>query len=227
MRKERIAAEGVEPIEIRFDKATASMTARQWIETINQLYGVEALLLGFDSHFGSDGKQLTDKQLAAEAAEVDVKLYRGEQMAGYSSTAIRNLLQKGDVKEACRLLGHPYCIEGKVVRGEQLGRKIGFPTANLRVDGDALIPSRGVYAATAITEDGKNYPSMVNIGSRPTVGDNLATTIEAYLDGFSGNLYDKTLTLCFKERLRDEKKFDSLEKLQEQLKKDLEAAKKA
>jgi riboflavin kinase/FMN adenylyltransferase len=139
-----------------------------------------------------------------------------------SSTRIRRLLAEGRVDEAGALLGHHYAIEGTVVEGHKRGRDLGFPTANLSTDNE-LIPPNGVYA-TAITIDGQILPSVTNIGQRPTIGDNLATTIEAHVMGKSMDLYGRTVRLAFVQRLRDERKFPDLEALQEQISADVRRA---
>ncbi len=139
-----------------------------------------------------------------------------------SSTRIRRLVSEGRVDEAGALLGHHYALDGVVVEGAKRGREIGFPTANLATENE-LIPPLGVYA-TAVTVDGVFYPSVTNIGQRPTFGDQLATTIEAHLIGRSMDLYGKTVRLAFVQRLRDERKFPDLEALQDQIAADVRRA---
>ena len=108
--------------------------------------------------------------------------------------------------------------------GNQLGRTIGFPTANLAVDSGRLVPANGVYACRAEMEDGSCNPAVVNIGVRPTVGEGLACTVEAHLPGWTGDLYGQTLKLDFAARLRDEMRFGSLEELRGQIERDCRAA---
>lgn len=139
-----------------------------------------------------------------------------------SSTRIRRLVGEGRVDEAGALLGHHYALDGVVVEGARRGREIGFPTANLATENE-LIPPNGVYA-TAMTVDGAFYPSVTNIGQRPTFGDHLATTIEAHLIGRSMDLYGKTVRLAFVQRLRDERKFPDVQALQEQIAADVRRA---
>ena len=143
-----------------------------------------------------------------------------------SSSRIRKLLFTGDVASAARLLGRPYALTGTVVHGKQLGRTIGFPTANLRTEYE-LIPSLGIYAALATTADGQVHPAAVSIGKNPTVNPDAAAsvaTIEAYLIGFDGDLYDQPLTLGFLSWLRGEQKFDGLPALKQQIALDVERA---
>ena len=139
-----------------------------------------------------------------------------------SSTRIRRLVGEGRVDEAGALLGHHYALDGVVVEGARRGREMGFPTANLATDNE-LIPPHGVYA-TAVTVDGSFYPSVTNIGQRPTFGDQLATTIEAHLIGRSMDLYGKSVRLAFVQRLREERKFPDLEALQDQIAADVRRA---
>ena len=139
-----------------------------------------------------------------------------------SSTRIRRLVGEGRVDEAGALLGHHYALDGVVVEGARRGREMGFPTANLATDNE-LIPPHGVYA-TAVTVDGSFYPSVTNIGQRPTFGDQLATTIEAHLIGRTIDLYGKTVRLAFVQRLRDERKFPDIEALKDQIAADVRRA---
>ena len=139
-----------------------------------------------------------------------------------SSTRIRRLVTEGRVDEAGALLGHQFCIDGVVVEGKRRGHEIGFPTANLLTENE-LIPPNGVYATT-VTIDGIVHPSMSNIGVRPTFGDSTATTIEAHVLGYSGDLYGQQVRLGFVQRLRDERKFESLDGLREQIAADCDRA---
>jgi riboflavin kinase/FMN adenylyltransferase len=139
-----------------------------------------------------------------------------------SSTRIRRLVTEGRVDEAGALLGHHYGIDGTVVHGEKRGRELGYPTANLETANE-LIPPHGIYA-TAMTIDGRVYPSVTSIGQRPTFGDDLATTIEAHLIGQSLDLYGQNIRLAFVQRLRDERKFPDVESLVEQMAADVRRA---
>jgi riboflavin kinase / FMN adenylyltransferase len=132
-----------------------------------------------------------------------------------SSTRVRRLVSEARVDEASALLGHPYFIDGMVVRGDQRGRAIGFPTANLCSDNE-LVPPHGVYATTAII-DGIVRPSITNIGTRPTVDASGRTTIETHIFDFDRDLYGMQVRLAFVQRLRDERAFDSLDGLKSQI----------
>jgi riboflavin kinase/FMN adenylyltransferase len=136
--------------------------------------------------------------------------------SGVSSTKIRTALEQGDAKTAARYLGRPYELNGKVVQGQQLGRSIGFPTANIQIESELkLLPKDGVYAVRVVV-DQDHYPAMVNIGNRPTVQGN-EKTIEAYLLGFEGDLYGKQLQVLFIDFIREQQDFGSLEALRQQL----------
>ena len=135
-----------------------------------------------------------------------------------SSTRIRRLISEGRVDEAGALLGHPYTIEGEVVTGDQRGRQIGFPTANLCSDNE-LVPPHGVYATTAII-DGIVRPSITNIGTRPTVDSSGQITVETHVFDFDRDLYGTTIRVAFVQRLRDERAFESLDLLKAQIEAD-------
>jgi riboflavin kinase / FMN adenylyltransferase len=132
-----------------------------------------------------------------------------------SSTRVRRLVSEARVDEASALLGHPYFIDGMVVRGDQRGRTLGFPTANLCTENE-LIPPHGVYATTAIV-DGIVRPSITNIGTRPTVDQSGKTAVETHLFDFDHDLYGMTIRLAFVQRLRDERAFESLDALKSQI----------
>jgi riboflavin kinase/FMN adenylyltransferase len=135
-----------------------------------------------------------------------------------SSTRIRRLVTEGRMDEAGALLGHQFYIDGVVVEGKRRGREIGFPTANLQTENE-LLPPNGVYATT-VTIDGVVHPSISNIGVRPTFGDSTNTTVEAYVMGYSGDLYGQQIRLGFVQRLRDERKFDDVDALRAQIEAD-------
>jgi riboflavin kinase/FMN adenylyltransferase len=132
-----------------------------------------------------------------------------------SSTRVRRLVTEARVDEAAALLGHPYIVEGVVVRGAQRGRSIGFPTANLCSENE-LMPPHGVYATNAII-DGIVLPSVTNIGTRPTVDSSGKTSIETHIFDLERDLYGATMRLAFVQRLRDERAFDSLDLLKSQI----------
>jgi riboflavin kinase/FMN adenylyltransferase len=211
------------PFTLEFAKITS-------LEFINDIIvgrlGVKKLVIGYDHKFGKNregGFEYLKEHALEFGFEVEEIPQEDVDNVGVSSTRIREALQAGDVDLASRYLGREYSMIGKVVKGKQLGRTIGFPTANIIVDEPhKLIPFDGVYAIH-IRIDGVVYDGMMNIGFRPTVGG-LQKTIEANIFEFDGDIYDKEVTVYFYHRIRDEKKFNGLEELTNQLKKDKQSA---
>jgi len=136
-----------------------------------------------------------------------------------SSSRIRETIDAGDVTEAARLLGDPFRIRGRVVHGDQRGRELGFPTANVVPDAQLVCPANGVYACRV-----GEHVAAVNVGVRPTFGENLHLLVEAFLLDFSGDLYGQEITVEFVERLRGEERFDDVDSLIAQMTRDVEAA---
>lgn len=186
--------------------------AAEFMDRIRNEYGVEALLMGFNNHIGSD--RMTCHELVAEGLPVigasrypDLKV---------SSSAVRAAVVGSDFAKAEELLGHQFVIRGTVVGGHRIGRTIGFPTANVVPEDSAqLMPDDGVYAVTVRTDTG-TYRGMANIGIRPTVGG-ANRTLEVHLIGFEGDLYGQTVDISFIRRLREERCFPDLQALKEQL----------
>ncbi len=204
---------------LNFDKQIAAQTSREFLRVLHDRFGVRKLLIGYDHHFGSDRlTSFADYQKIADEIGVKAILCDSFSFDGnvVASSKIRAELLSGDVAKANRLLGYNYTLSGVVSTGEHIGRKIGFPTANLAVSSRKLLPKVGVYAVV-VTFENRKFNGLLNIGMRPTVNNNSACTVEVHLLDFSGDLYGKTLTLAFLERLRDEQKFDSLEALKNQI----------
>jgi riboflavin kinase/FMN adenylyltransferase len=139
-----------------------------------------------------------------------------------SSTRIRCAIERGDLKNASLMLGRPVAILGTVVKGRRVGRKLGFPTANINPHHEAIPPS-GVYAVDAKLEN-RSYRGLLNIGRRPTFGNNSEPTIELYILNFSHNIYNRDIEIIFKRKLRNERKFASISALQKQIKQDIKRA---
>ncbi len=206
-----------------FDKNLAQLTAREFLTWLSKNYGVQKLLVGYDHRFGSDGiSSASDYQTLGNELGIDiVPCPRFDSKEEISSSVIRNYIAEGNVEQANCLLGYRYAIEGVVVQGQQIGRKIGFPTANLKTNAEKLIPKNGVYAVE-INHNAQIYKGLLNVGMRPTVEGN-NRTIEVHLLNFEGNLYGEHLTLHIEKRLRDEYKFASLDELKNQIEKDIAA----
>lgn len=185
--------------------------------------GLREIVIGYDHRFGKDraGDRSTLERLGDEHGfSVDVipeQLVRDQTV---SSSAIRRLLQAGDVSGAAAMLGRSYTLTGLVVRGDQRGRAIGYPTANLRVHGERkLVPALGVYAVF-VERDGERLGGMMNVGRRPTFETDGAVSAEVHLFDFDGDLYGQRLVVHFVRRLRDEVKFDGIETLVARLRED-------
>ncbi|GAC1371101.1 MAG: bifunctional riboflavin kinase/FAD synthetase [Hymenobacter sp.] len=212
---------------VPFTREFAQWTSEEYIQKLLlQTVGATQLVIGYDHRFGKNREGSFD-YLRAHAARYGLvveEIPREDVDAvGVSSTRIRQALRQGDVATADRYLGYPYPLTGTVGHGQQLGRTIGYPTANLvPTEPLKLVPARGIYAVWATTAAGTRHPAMLSIGVRPTIGQDLAQTIEVNLLDFSGDLYDQELTLEFVAWLRAEEKYDGLHALKAQLALDAE-----
>jgi riboflavin kinase/FMN adenylyltransferase len=221
IKRDLIAGLGVEElVVIPFDSEFAKRSAEDFIdrELVERL-GVEQVSIGENFRFGK-GAQGDAKMLAARA-EFETRVVPLVEVAGetVSSTHIRGLVAAGDVGRAQDFLGAPFMLEGEVVHGDKRGRTLGMPTANLVPDPQLAVPGHGVYAAWA-----HGHPAAVNVGVRPTFETGRGLLVEAYLLDFAGDLYGQTLRIAFAERLRGEKRFDSVDALVEQMKLDVDDA---
>ncbi len=216
-------------VVIPFNESFAGMDATQYVsDFLVAHFHPKLVIIGYDHRFGKgrsgDYRLLEDlsTRFGFSVQEIPEQLLNA---AAVSSTRIRQALKTGNLSEANASLGHPYFFEGTVVKGDQRGRTIGYPTANIQPgDPDKLIPAHGVYAVTVqIVGEEKDTPlqGMMNIGVRPTV-DGSHRTIEVNLLDFEGDLYGKTLRVELREFLRPEKKFGSLDDLKMQLSEDRE-----
>lgn len=208
-------------LHIPFTEEFSQMTCSDFIsEVLVKKIGTKKLIIGHDHRFGKNREGTFAHLLEAAPLyhfEVEEIPAQDIQHIVISSSKIRKALETNQVEAAAQLLGHPYSLSGTVMHGQQLGAKIGFPTANIKVSSpDKLIPANGVYAVEVL-HGKKRYKGMLNIGYRPTVnGTNLS--IEVNIFNFNQNIYDQPLTISFLYFLREEKKFPSLEALISQLK---------
>ncbi len=212
---------GVDKVEVLpFTKDFSSLTTREYLEMLQKEHGMRTVLIGYDNRMGCDA--VGADQVARTALELGIEVIRTDMVpsgAGYavSSTKIRERLEAGDVKVASDMLGYEYGLHGVVIAGNRLGRTIGFPTANMQVyEPLKLIPGNGVYLVRVETL-GRQYMGMCNIGCRPTVSVGNARTIETHIFDFDEDIYGLDMKVTFVEKIRDEKKFESLESLREQL----------
>jgi len=210
---------------VPFNAEIASLSACDFVQQyLVERLGVEVLLLGYDNRFGKD--RMGDPEGLRMYAEKNK--FRIEKLPEFSSeqgrvnsTIIRESILKGDLVSAYQMLGYHYYLSGTIVEGNHVGRKIGFPTANIHpMDPYKLIPMNGVYAIRAELR-GKLYKGMLNIGFRPTLDSASAVkTIEAHLFDVTGDFYEECVVIHFVKRVRDEMKFSGIEGLKEQLEKD-------
>jgi len=224
-KKELLHSLGVDHVEvIQFTKEFSSMTMEQFLrDYIVGKLGGTAVMLGYDNRMGSDctdPSQLVDvaKRLGIEV--LSAPMVQSEKGWAISSTKIREAIEAGDMVSASEMLGYCYSLYGVVIAGNRLGRTIGFPTANMQLyEPLKLIPANGVYLVKVETCGMERY-GMCNIGVRPTVGVSNARTIETNIFDFDDEIYGLDIKLTFLRKIRDEREFDCLESLAEQLEKD-------
>ena len=216
-------------IDIPFNQLVADLLPQQFLERLSAL-NYSCLVVGENFTYGQRGVGNV-YTLAASAQAMGFKLIVRKLVSNngtiISSTEIRRLITAGEVQQAAKMLGRSYSISGIVAHGNERGRLLGYPTANLElVDAHVAIPLGGVYAVRAYV-DGGVYGGMANIGKNPTFGDVEKPRLETNIFGFSGDIYGKTLTIEFVQRIRGEVKFAGIEQLKQQLaqdKNDCEAA---
>ncbi len=212
-------------VEIPFTIEFSDLQADQFIKLINYLLKPSKIVIGYDHGFGRN-RSGDIELLSRLGKEYGFEVLNVEPVSSashrVSSTNIRNLLLDGHVAEAAELLGQPYSLSGKVIRGNQIGKRIGYPTANLLFDeSNKLIPATGVYASYVIY-NGQKYRGMTNIGFRPTISAH-QLTVETNIFEFDRDIYYERIRIQLIDRIRDEKKFGNLNILKEQLALDRQA----
>ncbi|SNZ06342.1 riboflavin kinase / FMN adenylyltransferase [Persephonella hydrogeniphila] len=213
---------------VHFDKKFAEKSPEEFIKFLSNQLKCKKLIVGHDWKFGYRGEG--DIQKARELGEkynllVEVIPPIKSNNERISSTKIRKLLKEGKVEEVANLLGRMYCIKGKIEKGHQLGKKIGFPTINIKPPEDLCL-KKGVYSGY-VSFNGKMYPAVINYGNRPTV-DGKELFIEAHIIDRKIDISEKEeVKIFFKRFIRDEKKFDSIEQLKKQIQSDIKNARKA
>lgn len=203
---------------IKFNQEFSKVTANEFISVLIKQLKVKEIVVGEDFCFGR-GREGGIKQLSASSMKLNIKnkiLMDGKRI---SSTLIRNLLANDKLEEANKYIGRPYSISGKVVHGEKRGRKIGFPTANIHMRHNRP-PLKGVFAVKF-----QNHFGVANLGIRPSIKGEKKLQLEVHLLNFSSDLYGQHVSVIFLKKLRDEKKFKSLDELKEQIKLDVIKAK--
>lgn len=214
---------GIDDVTIKpFTTDLMQLSARQFMQQVlHDELGITTLVIGYDHRFGYNraegfndyvryGKEMGIKVVLANEYQFDGK--------EVSSSAIRQAVSSGNISMANDLLGYHYSIEGQVINGFHIGRTIGYPTANIQLPNNKLVPADGVYAVTVML-DREEYNGMLNIGHRPTF-DNGQRSIEVHLLDFNRDIYSERIQLRFAERIREEKRFESIEELKVQISKD-------
>jgi riboflavin kinase / FMN adenylyltransferase len=220
---------------LTFDEARSKEAAEDFVrEVLVDGVGARLVVVGADFHFGhrrGGNVPLLERMGAEFGFEVlglGLVAVEGDATGvPYSSTRIRELLAKGDVAEAGRLLGRPHEVRGVVERGDQRGAEhLGMPTANLTVPERICLPADGVYAGTFVAEDGVERPAAISVGTRPTFYEDGDVLVEAYVLDFDGDLYGQRVKVRFREWVRSQERFDSTEALVEQMNADVEATRR-
>jgi riboflavin kinase/FMN adenylyltransferase len=230
---ELLATTGIDiTVMVPFTAGRAGESAEAFIEEV--LVGclrARAVVVGVDFHFGHNRRgnvamlREMGERYGFEVLPVDLVGRADGVHEPISSTAIRRALAGGEVDVAARLLGRPLEVRGEVVRGDQRGRQLGFPTANVLVPDFVCLPADGVYAGFYETPDGESYPCAINLGRRPTFYEHADhSLLEAHLLDFEGDLYGQRAKVRFVEFLRSERKFDGVDALIAQLKQDIDSA---
>jgi riboflavin kinase/FMN adenylyltransferase len=223
-----LKGEGVDAvIPLSFTTELAKLSAREFISLLQKNLRMRGLVVGPDFALGRnrEGDTKVLRQLGEETG-FSVTIVSPVKIDGevVSSTAIRQALAKGDMQRVQRLAGRPFRLQGRVVPGAGRGVKLGFPTANLEIEPEQALPPDGVYVSQTHL-DNQSYPSLTNIGRRPTF-DSKERTVEVYLLDYDGDLYRRELKIDILERLRGEKKFDTPEELKKQMAQDVERGRK-
>ena len=225
---ELLASTGIDNcILLPFTRELSMLTAWEFMQLLYDQYQVRMLVIGYDHRFGHNRAE-TFEDYCRYGRDLGIHIMQAtaytQEQDKVSSSAIRRALLSGDVMTAQKYLGYNYFLEGTIVGGYQVGRKIGFPTANLRVDfPNKLIPSIGVYAVR-VSVNGQDYKGMLNIGHRPTINNGTDLSIEVHILDFEGDIYNQQVRIEFIGFLRPEIKFDSIDELVLQIQKDKEEA---
>jgi riboflavin kinase/FMN adenylyltransferase len=222
---ELLAATGADhTVVLRFDQARSQEEPEDFVRTVLvDALRARVVVVGEDFHFGR-GRRGNVELLASMGGSLGFEVAHVPLLEGASSTAVRRRLEAGDVVGAAELLGRPHEVRGTVVRGDERGRELGYPTANIAVPGDILLPAPGIYAGWY----GGGQAAAISVGRRPTFkGGGSPVVLEAYLLDFSGDLYGQQARVSFVSRLRDEERYDSVDELTRQMALDVEATRAA
>ncbi len=236
-RREQLTALGIDfLVELEFTKELADMSPEAFVEKLVLSIRPSAIMVGENYSFGARGAgnakslcriagELSEKLMGSSCQVTSFPLTKTDDGRTVSSTRIREVIQTGAVAEAAQLLGRPFTMEGCVLHGDEQGRTIGFPTANIMLNDRKAVPANGAYAVYASIEgNSRTLAGIAAITNKPTAGGR-ERRLEVHLLDFSDDLYGKNLKVSFIEQLREEKKFSSFAELKEQLEKDKQQAK--
>ncbi len=210
---------------VHFDKTLAEMAHESFTDMIRSAFSPVRVIAGYNFTYGRHAEGNVDTlQQAGEAYGFEVCVIPPVFVEGepVSSTRIRECLAAGSIERANKLLGYAYSVSGNVGRGRGIGHRMLYPTANIKVGKEKLLPRKGVYAVDIIT-DGQEYPGVCNIGVNPTVSSGTRESVEAYVIGLERDMYDEKITVRFKRRIRDEIRFPDAQALKEQIAQDIES----
>lgn len=228
-RREYLEQSGVDYlIELDFTRDFSTLSGEEFLDQYVLTYpSIESIYLGYDFAFGAHKQGSFDLvKNHCKLKNIDVEVQPKFDLKGsvISSSRIRTSIENGQVDEASELLGRSLCLDGVVVKGEGRGRKIGFPTANIQISPDSIVPKLGVYV-TRTTYKGMTFKSITNIGKNPTFKDSDQVTIETNIFNFNSDIYGESIQIEFISRVRDERRFPTVTDLVDQIKKDVEFAK--
>lgn len=215
-------------VEIKFDRDFSTLSPESFLKTYIAPYPqIRKLYLGYDFAFGankSGSHNIANELLQPLGIEVELQEVFQDNNGIVSSTLIREKLLEGEVVRASELLGRPFSLDGVVIKGEGRGKKIGYPTANIKVSEDQIIPAKGVYVTRTIYQ-GMTFNSVTNIGSNPTFNNSQSLNIETNLFDFNSDIYGEEIEVKFIQKIRDEKKFPTVNDLIKQISSDVKSAK--
>ncbi|GAN89457.1 riboflavin kinase RibF [Gluconobacter frateurii M-2] len=228
VRAQALEEQGVSQVfQIPFDEDFSHLSAEAFVEDVLiRSFGVVHVACGADFAFGhrrTGNTARLETLLSPYGVGLTVVSQLSDEGGPISSSRIRRLLKEGYPERAAEELGRPWSIVGPVVQGDQRGRLLGFPTANIPL-GQHLEPARGVYAVRVTLPDGRVFPGVANLGRRPTINDGQESRLEAHLFDFSESLYGKTLSVALIALLREEKRFSGLDELKAQIAQDAQQA---
>jgi len=217
--------QGVERvIALPFDAQTADTAPADFARALAETYGALAVVCGESYRFGKDAAGTPDLLREIGLSVHICPKVRDAEGNTISSTAVRGLVREGETLRAALYLGRPFALEGTVIHGQQVGRRLGFPTLNLAPADDIVLPRRGVYASEVRLQDGRSFPALTNVGSRPTFSSADIVSVESHIPGFEGDLYGSDVAIELLRFLRPERAFESPEALRAQIAADFREA---